>query len=130
MALKLKKIEFHLPKNTLCHVWLKLAEQFRRRLSNFLYIFNFLLLSPLRKLVRSFIWKKLIPLTQGCSVPSLVEIDLVVLEKKLSDCMYFHFVASISLWQRAWSFKCQVWWNLTWWFWRSEYVKKHAWIHT
>ena len=35
-----------------------------------------------------------IPLTQGCSVPSLVEIGPVVLENKSS--MYFHYVAFIS----------------------------------
>ena len=43
----------------------------------------------------------LIPLTQGCSMPSLVKFGLVVLEKKLSDSMYFHFVDIITLWQRA-----------------------------
>ena len=50
----------------------------------------------------------LIPLTQGCSVPSLVEICPVVLEKTSS--MYFHYEAIISLWQRAWFF---IWKNLT-----------------
>ena len=90
-----------------------------------LYIFNLLLLSLLRKRARSIIWKKLIPLTQGCSVPSLL---------KSSDSMYFHYVAIISLWQRAWSVfwrnlnhhrnaLCQVWWNLIRWFWRSS----HGW---
>ena len=65
--------------------------------------FTFLLISPLRKRARSFIWKKLNPfnLIQGYSVPSLVEIGPVVLDRKSS--MYFPYVA-ISLWQRAWSF--------------------------
>ena len=43
-----------------------------------------------------------IPFTQGYSVPSVVEIGPVVLEKKLS--MSFQYVAFISLWQRAWPF--------------------------
>ena len=65
MALKLHKFEFPLPKNTLKFVsWLieiglaVLEEIFK----SCLYIFNLLLLSPLRKRARSFIWKKLNPL--------------------------------------------------------------------
>ena len=63
------------------------------------YIFNLLLLSPLSK-IPSF-KRNWFFLTQGCSVPSLVEIGPVVLENKPS--MYFHYVA-ISLWQRPWFF--------------------------
>ena len=60
MALNLNKFEFPLPKNTLCHVWLKIAQWFWRRFSKVVNIFfQFLLLSSLRKRARSFIWKKL-----------------------------------------------------------------------
>ena len=98
MALKLHKFEFPLPKNTLKFVsWLieiglaVLEEIFK----SCLYIFNLLLLSPLRKGQDPSFERNLIPLTQGCSVPNLVEIGPVVLEKKLS--MYFHYVAIICL---------------------------------
>ena len=56
MALILNKFEFSLPKNILCHVWFKLAQLFWRRFSKVVNIFNLLLLSPLRKRPRSFIW--------------------------------------------------------------------------
>ena len=49
--------------------------------------------------------RNLIPLTQGYSVPSLVEISPMVLENKSS--MYFHYVAIISLWHRA----CPIIWT-------------------
>ena len=61
MALNLNKFEFPLSKNTLCHVWLKLAQRFWRRFSKVVNIFQFLLLSPLRKRARSFNCKKLNP---------------------------------------------------------------------
>ena len=52
-----------------------------------------------------------IPFTQGCFVPSLVEIGSVVLEKKISliSTMYFHYFVIISPWKRAGPF---IWTNL------------------
>ena len=84
LALKLNKFEFPLLKNTLCRVWFKSAQWFWRRLSKVVNIFSII---PLRKQARSFIERILITFTQGCSVPCLVEIGPVVLEKKSS--MYF-----------------------------------------
>ena len=47
MALNLNKFEFPLPKNTLCHVWLKFAQWFWRRFSKFVNIFSFfVIISP------------------------------------------------------------------------------------
>ena len=97
MALNLNEFEFPSSKNTLCHVWLKLTQRFWRRFSKVVNIFQFLLLSPLRKRAGPSIVRNWIPLTQGWSVPSLVEIGPVVLENKSS--MYFHYVAIIALWQ-------------------------------
>ena len=114
MALDLNKFEFRLPKNTLNYVWMNLTQRFWRRFSKIVH----------RKRARFFIWKKK-PETKGCSVPSLVEIDQVVLEKKSS--MYFHYVlAIISLWQRAWPF---IWTNLNHLHLRMLYVKDGgAWL--
>ena len=42
MALNLNKFEIPLPKNTLCHVWLKLAQRFWRRFSKVVNIFSIL----------------------------------------------------------------------------------------
>ena len=53
MALNLNKFEFPLSKNTLCNVWLKLAQQFWRRFSKVVNIFQFFLWSSLRKRARS-----------------------------------------------------------------------------
>ena len=88
--------------------------------------FQLLLLSPLSKTQGPSFERNWIPLTLGCSVPSLVEIGPVVLENKLSmyfhwcsvqsmveigpvvlenkSSMYFHYVVIINLWQRAWPF--------------------------
>ena len=46
------------------------------------------------------------PFTQGCFVPSLVEIGPVVLEKKdfLISSMYFQYFIIFSQWKRAWPF--------------------------
>ena len=48
-----------------------------------------------------------IPFTQGCIVPSLVEISQVVLEKKifLISSMYFRYFVIISPWKRVWPFQ-------------------------
>ena len=106
MALKLKKnwIPFTIENFVSCLI--EISPAVEEIFKSCLYIFNWLLLSPLRKRAWSFIWKKLNSLNSRISVPSLVEIGPVVLEKKSSDSMYFHFVAIISLWQRAWSFIC------------------------
>ena len=67
------------------------------------YFFNFCYYLPLEKGQGPSFERNWMPLTHGCSVPSLVEIgQVVVLENKSS--MYFHYVANISLWQRAWPF--------------------------
>ena len=51
------------------------------------------------------------PLQDECIVPSLVEIGLVVLEKKtfLISSVYFRYFLIISPWKRTWSF---IWTNL------------------
>ena len=49
MALNLNKFEFPLPKNTLCHVWLKFAQRFWRKFSKVVNIFNFYYYLPLEK---------------------------------------------------------------------------------
>ena len=100
------------PRNTLCHVWLKLAQRFWRRFSKFCYYL------PIEKGQGPSFDRKLIPLTQGYSVPSLVEIGPVDVEKK--SIMFFHFITSISLWQRAWPF---IWTNLNHLYLRMLYVK-------
>ena len=47
-----------------------------------MYFHYFIIISPLKR-TGPFNWKTWIPFTQGCFVPSLVEIDPVVLEKKM-----------------------------------------------
>ena len=109
MALNLKKFEFPLSKNTLCLVWLKLAQRFWRRFLKVVnFFFNFCYYLPLEKGQGPSFERNWIPLTQGSSVPSLVEIGPVVLETKSS--MYFHYVAIISFDKdRKWPF---IWTNL------------------
>ena len=47
MTLNLNKLEFPLPKNTFCHVWLKLVQRFWRGFSNVFNIFSiFVIISP------------------------------------------------------------------------------------
>ena len=104
MAPNLNKFEFPLPKNTLCHVLLKIAHRFW----SCQHFFNLYYYLPWEKGQGSLFERNWIPLTQGCSVPSLVEIGPVVLETKSS--MYFHYVAIISFDKdRAWPF---IWTNL------------------
>ena len=90
----------------------KLAQEFwRRRFFNFVNVF-----SPFRNYLP---WKKggplfeqnWIPFAQGCFVPSLVEIGLLVLEKKIFWIlsMYFHYFLIISPWKKAGPF---IWTNL------------------
>ena len=76
-ALHLNKLKSPSSKVALCQVWLKLAQWFlRRRFYNFINVFS---------LFRNYLpfeqtWN---PFTQECFVPSLVEIGLMVLEKKM-----------------------------------------------
>ena len=75
-----------------------------------MYFCNFVIISPWKRLGPWFeqIW---IPYTQGWFMLSLVEIGLVVLEKKifLNLSMYFCNFVIISPWKRAGSF---IWTNL------------------
>jgi hypothetical protein len=82
LALYLNNLEFPLPKDVLCRVWLKLACWFSRRIlkmfSVFLLFCDYLPLekgNPLHLNNRD-------SLPQGWFVSSLVKIGLVVLEKK------------------------------------------------
>ena len=105
-SIRLNKVP--LPKNSKCHQWLKLAQRFWRRFSEVVKIFSICCYYlPLQKGQGPLFQRNLIPWTQGCSVPSLVEICPVVLKKKSS--MYFNYAAIILLWQRTWSF---IWTNL------------------
>ena len=63
---------------------LKLALWFWRRwIFNFVKLFcYFIIISPWKR-VWPFTWKNLNPTTQGCFLPSLVEIGPLVLEKKM-----------------------------------------------
>ena len=83
VALHLNKLEFPLPKDALCQVWLKLAQRFWRRFLNFVNVFSLF--------CNIFLWKKdgilfieqtWIPVIQRCFVPNLVEIGWMALEKK------------------------------------------------
>ena len=84
-ALHLNKLESPLPKDALCKVWLKLAQWFWRRwfLNVCQCILAFSQLSLLGKGRGHSFEQTWIPFTQGCFVPSLVEIGSVVLEKKI-----------------------------------------------
>ena len=60
-ALHLKKLESHSPKDTLCQVWLNLAQWFLRRkcfLISSMYFHYFVIISPL-KMAAPFIWTNL-----------------------------------------------------------------------
>ena len=72
-------------KDALCQVWMKLAQWFwRRRFLNFVNVFSlFCNYLPLKKGWGSSFEQTWIPFTQGCFVPSLVEIGPVVLEKRI-----------------------------------------------
>ena len=87
LALYLKKLESHLPKNVLCQVWLKLARCFLRwrffKISSiyFKLFRNYLHLEKGVSLHFSFI--------QRFIVPSLVKIGTVILEKKILNFIVF-----------------------------------------
>ena len=76
----LNKLESPSTKDALCQVWLKMVQCFwRRRFLNFINVFSeFRNYLPWKR-AGSFIWNN----TQGCFVPSLIEIGPVVLEKKM-----------------------------------------------
>ena len=75
----MNKLESPLPKNALCQVWLNFAQWFRRR--RFLDFVNaFSLFRNYPPLEKGGVLH--LNITQGCFVLSLVEIGLVVLEKK------------------------------------------------
>ena len=82
VALHVNKLDFPPLKDALCQVWLKLGHTFWRRifLISSMYLRYFVIISPWKK-AGPFIWRN--PFTQGCFVPSLIEIDPVVLEKKM-----------------------------------------------
>ena len=94
-ALHLNKVESPSLKDSLCKVWLKLAQWFwRRRFFKFRQcIFAILQLSPLGKGQGPSFEQTWFPFTQGCFVQSLVEICPLVLEKKI----FFNFVNVLSL---------------------------------
>ena len=93
-VLHLNKLESPSPKDALCHVWLKLAQWFwRRRFFNFVNDFRYFVIISHSKRAEPFIWTNFNLNTQGCIVPSLVEIGPVVREKKL----FFNFVNVFSL---------------------------------
>ena len=79
-----KKPESPSPKDALCHVWLKLAQWFlRRRYLNFVNVFSLFRNNfPLKRAGSSF-EQILIPFTQECVVPSLIEISPMVLQKEI-----------------------------------------------
>ena len=78
VALHLNKLEFSSPNNTLCQVWLRLAQLFWRiwfsQVGYVILLFCFYL--PSKKCVVFHL-----SITQGCLVPSLVDFGPVVLEK-------------------------------------------------
>ena len=94
-ALHLNKLEFLSPKDAFCKVWLKLVQWFWRRRFFFRFlqfIFSISWLSPPGKGQGPSFEQTWIPFTQECLVPSLVEIGIVVKEKKI-----FNFVNVFSL---------------------------------
>ena len=77
VVLYLNKFESPWLKNSLCEVWLKLAQWFWRgkflNIIKMMYFCNFVIISPWTK-VRPFIWTINTPFTQGCFVPSLFKL--------------------------------------------------------
>ena len=59
-----------------------------------MYFHYFVIISPWKR-AGSFIWTTWIPFTQGCFVPSLVEIGSVVLEKKIFEFCQCIFTISL-----------------------------------
>ena len=106
-AYKLCKIWLKLaqgfPKDALCHVWLKLAQWFwRRRILNSSMHFHYFVIISLWKRAGTFFKLIWIPIAQGCFVLSLIEIDTLVLARKILKNIFdvFFFVIN-SPWKRA-----------------------------
>ena len=97
VVVHLNKFESPPSKDVLYHLCLKLASMVleKKIFKYFQYNFTILLSSPLGEgRGRSFeqIW---IPSIQGCFVPSLLEIGLVVLEKKILQYFQYNFTISL-----------------------------------
>ena len=124
-------------KDALCQIWLKLSSSFKERIFNyFQYNFTISLLSPLWEGCGPSFEKSWIFSTQGCFVQSLVEIDVVVLNKKILKnfniillfCYYlplekgmaFHLNKLES--PSSKDALCQVLMKLTLWFWRNFFL--------
>ena len=85
-TLHLNKHEFSLPKDAFCQEYLKLELWFwRRKLYSIssMYFRCFVIISPWKK-CEPFFEQTWIPFIQGSFVPRLIEIGLVVLEKKVN----------------------------------------------
>ena len=101
MTLHLDKLESPLPKDALCHVWLKFTQWFWRNIFlNFVNVFSLFRNDlPLQKR-RDFSNRT----NQVRFVPSLFEIGQALLEKKVykfRQCIFSYFVI-ISPGERAW----------------------------
>ena len=107
-ALHLNKLESPLIKDTLCKVWLKLAQWFwRRRFLNFIDIFslfpNYL---PLEKVGALHFNNLKSPSPKDDKVLSLVDTGPLVMEKKIfkiRQCIFRNFVI-FTCWNRMWPF--------------------------
>ena len=81
VCLHLNNHESPSPTDALCQVWLELDHGFRRR--------RFL------KFVKVFsLFRNYLPFTQGCFVPSIIDIDPLVLEKKILKILQCIFAIS------------------------------------
>ena len=96
MVLHLQKLESPSPKDTLCKVWKNWLSGSGEKnfLISSMYFRYFIIISPWERAGPSFdqIW---IPITQGCFVPSLVEIGPVVLKKKIFKVCQCIFAISL-----------------------------------
>ena len=90
-ALLMNKLESPLTKDSLCQVWVKSGPfVLKKTISKFRKcIFTVSLLSPPPPGRGPLLEQTWVPIIQGCFVPILVEIGLVVLEKKILDLRYF-----------------------------------------
>ena len=80
----MNKLEFPIPKDKLCIIWLKLAQWFwRRSFFKFVNVFSQFRNYPLEKGGTLHLNKLEFPFTQEYLVPSFVEIGPVVLEKNV-----------------------------------------------
>ena len=100
-----------------------------------MYFRYFIIISHWKRVV-PFIWKKLNPFSQGCFLPSLVEIDSVVLEKKIFKfCQCIFSIKNYLPWEKGGALHlnklespspkdalCQVWLKLAQWFWRKRFL--------